>query len=218
MNNAILLVFITLLSIFAITLIFQLNMFRIKQGRSFSFHNEMPFELVEGLDKGLIHYQYLLYLIISTLFLAFGFFYVKTPIFYYEILLLISLLVNGILFYLMFFLKVSALKKHLFILTFYIVTLATSFLSFGLYMQLSPHLINNNLPIAIISYILGIVTLGLVLNPKLKKWPIMDKIEQQDGTNIILRPKKFILAIYEWIYVVFHFVLIIVMFVGLLLQ
>jgi len=55
----------------------------------------------------------------------------------------------------------------------------------------------------------------VLLNPRLRKWPIMDKVLQQDGTVLILRPRYFMLALYEWGFIAAQFLLMIVMYAYL---
>jgi hypothetical protein len=50
--------FFSSLSLFVITLIFQLSLYRTKQNRKFSFRNELPFELVQGADIKFITMYY----------------------------------------------------------------------------------------------------------------------------------------------------------------
>lgn len=213
--NVIFVSFSAILFLFAVMLIFAFNMFRLKQQRKFSPKNEFPFELLQGNDAKHLFYYVIMMLLIVVAILIFGLNVVKTRVYFYEILFIISYILSAILFYLMFFLRLNKIKRHLFIAILYFLLITTSFVSYGLFLQFSPF-IDNNLTLAVISYCLGLFSFGMALNPKLVNWPIMDKREQQDGTITILRPKIFILALYEWLYVGLHFVLFIFMFISLL--
>lgn len=62
---------------------------------------------------------------------------------------------------------------------------------------------------SIISYLLAFFALLLALNPRLSKWSMMDKIEQQDGSIIVLRPKIFVLAVTEWLLILLNVLIMI---------
>lgn len=224
MDNVLLFAFLFAITIFIVTMIFQLNMFRVTQDRKFNFKNELPFELTEGVPRKFLRLQYLLHGVISVALLVFGFAFVfkdTSDLFFYDYLLLAGLTLSAFTYFLVFFLKLDEVKFHLIILLLYVFSLFTAYLAFALYLHLSPYspLLNNKATYVFIvfGYLVSLVMLLLMFNPQLAKWPVMDKIKQQDETLIILRPKLFILAVYEWLFVLLHFIFLIIVILTLFL-
>ncbi|HZJ89413.1 MAG TPA: hypothetical protein VFD05_01845 [Bacilli bacterium] len=224
MNNLILFSFLGVIALFSITLIFQLNMFKITQKRKFNFKNELPFELTEGTSRRFLKLQYLFHGLISLLLLVYGFAFAfkdGNNLFFYDIMLLSGLTVAAFTYFLVFFLKIDNVKFHIIVLLLYVFALFTSFLALGLNLHFSPFSkINENSFTYIfiaLGYVVAGVIIGLILNPKLAKWPYMDKITQQDETVIIMRPKTFILALYEWIFVFLHLAFLVISLLSLFL-
>lgn len=200
--------------LFVITLIFQLTMYRYKQGRKFSFRNELPFELVQGVDSRYLHYHYILIFVITLAQVIFAFNY-STPIHgWFQYLLIGSLVLSAIMFYLLFFIKVFEVKKHIFVVLMQALSVVSSFFAFGLFVQFNI-VGTQNLPLAIIAYIIALVALIALFNPRLRRWPIMDKVLQQDGSLLILRPRYFMLALYEWAFIILQFLLFVLMYAYL---
>ncbi len=222
MNNIILGAFLVVFTLFAVTLLFQLNMFKIAQKRPYSFRNELPFELTEGTPARHYHFQYVLHGLISLAMLVYGVAFVfrfNHIRYYYDYMILSGLVISAFTYFFVFFFKINNLKGHILVLLFYVFALFTAFLGFGLSLYLSPYelLTNENLKLVftVINFVSAAVILLLMFNPKLARWPMMDKITQQDGTLIILRPKTFILALYEWLFVGIHLLFILLSFVTL---
>ncbi|MFA5660159.1 MAG: hypothetical protein WC968_02015 [Bacilli bacterium] len=214
MNSTLHVTFFVGLFLFIITLIFQLTMYRYKQQRPFSFQNELPFELVQGVDTRYLHYHYILIFMVTLSQVIFAFNYLPTLVAWYEFLLVGSLALSAIMFYLLFFIKVFEVKKHILVVLLQALSVVTSFIAFGLFAQFSIFG-KHNLVFAIVSYIIALVGLFVLFNPRLRRWPIMDKVLQQDGTVLILRPKVFLLALYEWGFILFQFILFILMYIHL---
>lgn len=206
--------FFASLSIFVITLIFQTSLYRLKQGRKYSFRNELPFELVQGADIKFINYHYILLFLVTVGNLIFAFKYLDNVYNWYEYLLVGALTLSSIMLYLIFFIKVFEIKKHIIVVIIQALSVVTSFLAFGLYAHISPFG-KESLVFGVIGYVFAFVGMLMLLNSKLRKWPIMDKVIQQDGTVLILRPRNFILALYEWGFIAGHFLLMIIMYAYL---
>jgi hypothetical protein len=206
--------FFSSLSLFVITLIFQLSLYRTKQNRKFSFRNELPFELVQGADIKFINYHYVLLFLVTIANLLFAFKYLDHIYNWYEYLLVGSLVLSAIMLYLIFFIKVFEIKKHIIVVILQALSVVTSYLSFGLFAHISPFG-KQNIVFGIFGYLFALVGMLVLLNPRLRKWPIMDKVLQQDGTVLILRPRYFMLALYEWGFIAAQFLLMIVMYAYL---
>lgn len=206
--------FFTAIGLYILTLIFQLTMFKMKQQRKFSFRNELPFELVRGVDSRYSLIQSILLFLITIAHVVFAFNYFPTLITWYEYLLVAGFVLSSIMVYLLHFVRVFEIKKHIIVMLLQALSVFTTFFALGIYMQFNIRG-QQNLPFAIVLYVLALFSISLLLNPKLRSWPIMDKREQQDGTVLILRPKTFLLAVYEWLYFALHFVMFIIMYIYL---
>lgn len=206
--------FFVAIFLFIITLIFQLTMYRYKQGRKYSFRNELPFELVQGVDSRFTHYHYVLIFMVTLAQVLFAFNYIDTLVLWYEYLLIGSVTLSAVMFYLLFFIKVFEVKKHLIVVILQALSVVTSLIAFGLLLQFNIRG-TQSLFFAIVSYVIAFIALLLLFNPKLRQWPIMDKVLQQDGSVLILRPRFFLLALYEWGFIILQFLQLIFMYVYL---
>lgn len=206
--------FFAAVGLYILTLIFQLTMFKMKQNRKFSFRNELPFELVQGVDVRYSLLQNILLFLITIAEVVFAFNYFPSLVRWYEYLLVAGFVLSAIMVYLLHFVRVFEIKRHIIVMLLQALGVFTTFLALGIYMQFNIY-DHQNLAFAIVLYVLAFAMIALLLNPKLRNWPIMDKREQQDGTVLILRPKTFLLAIYEWLYFALHFVVFIIMYVYL---
>lgn len=182
----------------AFTLIFALNSYRMKQKRDYSFRNEFPFELTQGVGSAFIRYMHVLVLFFAIMLVFFGFYLIEYPLAHFSgLIFLVSWSLTAFLIYLVFIVKFTSVKRHLIVSSLFFLLTVLNGLMFGLYLQYSPVYMQEK-AYTIISYILSAFALLLALNPKLSRWSYMDKIEQQDGTIIMLRPRYFILALTEW--------------------
>ncbi len=202
------------LFLFVITLIFQLTMYRYKQGRKYSFRNELPFELVQGVDQKYIQYHYILIFGVILAQVLFAFNYLPQLIYWYEYLLVASVTLSAIMLYLLFFIKVFEVKRHIFVFIVQALSVVTSFVAFGLFVHINIYG-TQSLPFAIVNYVFAFIALLLLFNSRLRRWPIMDKVLHQDGTVLILRPRYFLLALYEWGFIILQFVQFILMYIFL---
>ncbi|MGI6734805.1 MAG: hypothetical protein BWY30_00045 [Tenericutes bacterium ADurb.Bin239] len=214
MNNIVHIAFFVAFSFSAVTLVFQLSLYRYKQDRKYSFRNELPFELVQGTDVKFTNYHYILLFIVALAQILFAFNYLSQIYSWYEYLLVGSLALSAIMFYLLFFVKVFEIKKHIIVVILQTLAVVTSYFAFGLFAHISPFG-KQNIVFGIIGYVIAALSLLTLLNPRLRRWPIMDKRVQQDGTILILRPKYFMLALYEWGFIALQFLLMIIMYVYL---
>lgn len=188
----------------ALMMIFAINSFRIKQRREYSFLNEFPFELTQGVGPSFTRYMHVLVLLFSMMMIFFGFYRIEYVFAHFSgLIFLVSWTITAFLIYLIFIVKFSSVKRHLFISALFFLLTILNGLMFGLYLRFSPvFMVDRVYPV--ISYVLGALALLLVLNPKLSHWSYMDKIEQQDGTVIVLRPKLFVLAFTEWALIIIN--------------
>lgn len=215
MNDSVLHVsFFVGLFLFIITLIFQLTMYRYKQGRKYSFRNELPFELVQGVDQKYLHYHYVLIFGVTLAQVLFAFHYLPSLIYWYEYLLVASVTLSAIMLYLLFFIKVFEVKRHIFVVILQALSVVTSFVAFGVFVQINIYG-TQNLVFAIVNYVIAFIALLLLFNSRLRRWPIMDKVLQQDGSVLILRPRYFMLALYEWGFIILQFLQFTLMYIFL---
>lgn len=186
-----------------VLIIFGLNAYQIKQRRTYSFKNEFPFELTQGVGLNFIPYIHAMALLFTTAMILFGFYAIKYHGYFAGPSFLVSWTITAFLIYLLFIIKFSSVKRHLLVSASMLVFTMINAVMFGLYLQFSP-IFTQNLLFPIISYGLGFVALLLAVNPRLNKWSVSDKIEQQDGTVIMLRPKVYVLAMTEWVLILLN--------------
>ena len=128
--------------------------------------------------------------------LLFAFKYLDHIYNWYEYLLVGSLVLSAIMLYLIFFIKVFEIKKHIIVVILQALSVVTSYLSFGLFAHISPFG-KQNIVFGIFGYLFALIGMLVLLNPRLRKWPIMIKFAARwNGTY--LRPRFFMLALYEW--------------------
>ncbi len=206
--------FFVALGLFIVTIIFQTTMFHQKQQRKFNFRNELPFELVQGIDNRYMHYHYILLFIISLAQIIFAYNYFPTLVRWYEYLLIGSFVLSAIMLYLLYFIRVFEVKRHIIVVLLEALSVITSYFALGVFAQFNIW-DKQVLPLAVGLYIIAFVALLLLFNPKLRRWPIMDKEFMQDGTVVITRPRYFLLALYEWFFIFLHFLIFIIMYIYL---
>lgn len=191
-----------------IVVIFALNTYKLKQRRNYSVLNEFPFELTQGVGVNFVPYIHALVLMFTVSFILFGFYLIEYLSFFAGTMLLVSWTMTGFLIYLIFIIKFTSVKRHLLVSSALLIFTLINGVMHGLYLQFSP-IFTNEYIFPIISYILAFLTLLLALNPKLGKWSYADKIEQQDGTIIVLRPRIYVLAATEWALVLINILLMV---------
>ena len=116
--------------------------------------------------------------------------------------------------YLLFFIKVFEVKRHIFVVILQALSVVTSFVAFGVFVQINIYG-TQNLVFAIVNYVIAFIALLLLFNSRLRRWPIMDKVLQQDGSVLILRPRYFMLALYEWGFIILQFLQFTLMYIFL---
>lgn len=188
----------------SLMIIFAINSYRYKQKQAYSFLNQFPFELTQGAGQNNHLYIHILVLLFSLASVFFGFYRIQYPLADFSGLsFLLSWSATSFVIYLVFIVKFTSVKRHLLISSLLFILTILNGLMMGLYLQRSPELILQQAH-PIISYALALIALLLAVNPKLSHWSFMDKIEQQDGTIIVLRPKVFILALTEWALIIIN--------------
>jgi hypothetical protein len=184
-----------------------------KQQRKYSFLNEFPYELYQGIDQKYISIFYIIQMVQALGFIVFGFYSFTDNKNYYGIILLTSWTLTALLMAALSFVKLRSMRGHITIVAFLFTLTLVNAIFLGIYFYKTIYL---DVPLAfpIISFVLAAVVLGLMINPLLKRWPYMDKIEQQDGQIIILRPKFFVLAYTEWLLILINYLLMLLAFIG----
>lgn len=202
------------IGLFAFTLIFQTLLFQQKQQRKFNFRNELPFELVQGVDQKYLSYHYILLFLVTLAEIIFAYNYFPQLILWYEYLLVGSFVLSSIMVYILYFVRVFEVKRHIIVMLIQALSVITSYFALGVFAQFNIW-DKQVLALAIVLYIIAFVALLALLHPKLRRWPIMDKEFMQDGTVVITRPRYFMLAVYEWMFILLHFIVFIIMYIYL---
>lgn len=188
--------------------------FRRKQSVPFNFWNSLPFELTQGSDKNYrpIH--------LGLIFLSFGSF-ILFPFMvlppsaanaYYSIIIYVMMTLSGLIMSLLFIINMNNYRLHILAVALLFASTIGESVGLCLYLLFSPF---GPFPkiLAFLALIPGVLALLLAVNPKLAKWPIMDKRELQDGTLEILRPKRFVLAYTEWGLIILNLLFVLYFFV-----
>ncbi len=192
-----------------VMLIFAINSYRLKQNHNYSFRNQFPFELTQGVGANNNIYIHILVLFFTISTVIFGFYRIAYPLADFSgLTFLISWTATSFVIYLIFITKFASVKRHLLVSSLLFILTIINGVMMGLYLQRSPALIQSPVP-SIISYGLAFIALLLAVNPKLSRWSMMDKYEQQDGTIIVLRPKLFVLALTEWVLILLNILIMI---------
>lgn len=184
-----------------------------KQGRKYSFLNEFPYELYQGIDQKYISIFYVIQMVQALGFIVFGFYGFTDNKNYWGIILLTSWTLTALLMASLSFVKLRSMRGHITIVAFLFTLTLVNAIFLGIYFYKTIYL-DVPLVFPIISFVLAAVVVGLMINPLLKRWPYMDKIEQQDGQIIILRPKFFVLAYTEWLLILINYLLMLLAFIG----
>lgn len=198
---------------FLLTIVFSLSNYRTKQGRNYSFLNEFPYELSQGVEQRFVIYLYFSQMMQALGFVLFGFYAFVDLAHYFGIILIVSWTLTALLGASIFFVKLRSMKGHIAIVACLITFTLVNAVFLGIYIFKTIYL-DAPLILPIICWILAAIVAFLAINPALKRWPFMDKIEQQDGTIIILRPKFFVLAYTEWAIIFINMLLLLVGFIA----
>lgn len=207
--------FILAIFLILIILVFGINYYRIKQKRKYSFKNEFPYELAQGVGDNFKTVFHVLILVYAVALIFFTFYTLNEVQHWTSMTLLISNVVTALITYLIFTTNVRSMKKQMMFTAIYLVLTLLNALSLGFYFQF--FLIEGNqnaIYFYVTAYVIAAISALLILNPRLAKWSYMDKIEQQDGTITILRPKWFPLAYSQWALVIINIILISLLFVA----
>lgn len=200
---------ITAIIALAIVLIFGVNAYRLKQNSNYSFLDQFPFEISQGVGASYALYIHILMLLYTVASVFFGFYIITKPETHFSgLTFLVSWSLTSAVIYLIFITKFTSVKRHLFVSALLFILTVINGVMAGLYYQFSPAQLISKVP-SIISYLLAFFALLLALNPRLSKWSMMDKIEQQDGSIIVLRPKIFVLAVTEWLLILLNVLIMI---------
>lgn len=191
----------------------QESFFRQQQSR-FNFLNSLPFELSQGAHKsflpihfGLISLSMLSYVLFPIIVLPSG-----STQFYYSIIIYVMMAISGLIILSLFIITMNNYRLHLFALALLFATTIGESVGLTLYLLQSPFG-SYPLPLAFFAAVPAILTLGFAFNPRLSKWPIMDKRELQDGTLQILRPRYFVLAYTEWALIMINLIFVLYFFI-----
>ncbi|MGI6714229.1 MAG: hypothetical protein ACOX3K_04235 [Bacilli bacterium] len=206
--------FIAVFLFLMIDLFASYESFRRQQSLPFNFWNSLPFELSQGADKNFrpLHY--------GLIFLTFGSFilfpFVVLPAsaanFYYSIIIYVMMTISGLVMSSLFIINMNNYRLHILAVAILFASTIGEAVGLCLYLLKSPFGPYPQI-LGFLALIPGILTLLLAFNPRLSKWPIMDKRELQDGTIQILRPKRFVLAYTEWALIILNLAFLLYFFI-----
>ncbi|MCH3976140.1 MAG: hypothetical protein LKF69_02415 [Bacilli bacterium] len=219
MSDLVFIVPVVILVAFAVEIIVGLYSYQMNQQRHYSFWNELPFELAQGANKSFLplHYSAVGVFTILWIFYPIFLFYGQMTDYYYVLTFMASWVVTGVAMAAVFILTYVNIKRHLFFLSIlFVTTMLNSAMAAILFFRF-PYFAYHPIILSTLLALPAIAALLLAINPKMKKWPIMDKITRQDGTIEILRPRHFFLAYTEWSLIALNFILLILISIGLLI-
>ena len=198
----------------AIDLIASQESFYRQQQSRFNFFNSLPFELSQGSHKSFIPFHYGLISLSILSFILFPIIVLPSGStqFYYAIIIYVMMAISGLIILSLFIITMNNYRLHLFALALLFASTIGESVGLVLYLLQSPFGYYS-LPLVFLAAIPAILTLGFAFNPRLSKWPIMDKRELQDGTLQILRPRYFVLAYTEWALIIINLIFILYFFI-----
>ena len=192
--------------LFAAFIFFGLWNYRKEQGRKYDFLTEFPYEML-GKKTAISRFvssllgAYLISLVLLCVF--------QISLFYQSSTLLPFIIVGGFLtlaygIVTMFLSTLSASNEkahlNLFVINagFLVVNASMNgiFLwaaSRGLTMEIASKILGT------ICFFAAVAAVLVMMNPKLKDWPLLENVAEPDGTVSFRRPRPFILAWSEWI-------------------
>jgi len=109
-----------------------------------------------------------------------------------------AMIINAIVMMLLFIVDMRRASLHM---AFAICHFILTFLSYAFVANYVFFAKSNQYPIVlgIICIVLAIIIFLLLLNPKLYRWMYLEKVEE-DGVQVLKRPKVVVLSLYEWIF------------------
>lgn len=143
-------------------------------------------------------------------------FFMSMTFSYYQLMLAITFPLSLLLLLLSNLLSLNYYKSHIFCSTASLLLFAFSCICFGLIKIVKGDAGSSNsytYAVLIPVFIIGLLVLLSLINPKLMNWAKMDKAEE-NGKTIYVRPKINFLALYEWILLCLHGIIPIFLFVN----
>jgi hypothetical protein len=189
---------------------FSSLLFKREEKKKFSFLNGFPFELV---NRTVLFLSIMVLAGLSAIFYIY-FFYSAFFILNQPLTLLISLITSAMMVSWIFLLIVSPLKTkpHLLLSSIFMVlnTSLSSIITY--YLVVTPY---EKYPdyLPFITGLIFIVQIILLINPRVKNWAILEK-KEDNGQIEFLRPKVFVLALYEWLFFLLSFFLLLAVLIS----
>ena len=181
-------------------LYFGLDQFKRIHQKPFLFHHHLPFELHQAPIAFPFKFQPLQGLFLSFLFALFMyweslFIYPSLPITYLLLILMLVFLFStmGIFVFQPKRIEIYLAFVTLFTVSIVAMLLFTSYLTF-----VSPYIqLQTFLPWT--SLFQGIFQLAILLNPRLKDWALLEKVESSNEKPLYRRPTYFVMAYTQWL-------------------
>lgn len=171
---------------------------------SYDIRNTFPYEInyqLKYLDNVFPNVLLTLYLLSSICF--FAFFDIKN-LNAFTIFMMTSGILLAITSFFLFFADLKYIRLHLLLVTLLAVSAFATSASISVY---GINIFKNDtdkvleLVVAIIAAILGLFIFMLLMNPKLNFRLDMKKAVSVDGKEVLVRPKYFVMAFSEWLFV-----------------
>lgn len=181
----------------------------------YSFLSMFPYELSsKSRGKFYIFYRICLYLYVAFSFTPILFLFLKYQ--HYQsltsfiIFLSVLFVIQAVIFLSLNIIEAKYIKTHALIATLYFAfSLLTSgggaIFLINMFIK-SPDGYLKELILGILLAIVALALLVIMLNPRLKKWPELEQVINEDGSQELKRPKLFILAFSEWLVVFLNFI------------
>ena len=212
-----------LVALFVILQLFGRFYFQKRENRSFSILTDFPFEMVgENGSKGLLWTT-----ILVGVFLSYGVFadlllLIHASIFPGIVTLATFIGVVGILkavsYFFLYRVPAYEFKKHF---LFFGLSSLSSIMELVLigftFMNLSSISPRIGYTFMILSFVLGLLSALLIVNPRLSRWSQMETEMSEDGSVSTKRPRPFVLALSEWLLFLFNLFGVILFLLGLAL-
>lgn len=189
---------------FAMFMLFGIkNYMRRFKDISYDIRNTFPYEInyqQKYLDNVFPNVLLTLYLLTSICF--FAFFDIKN-LNAFTVFMMVSGITVSIVSFFLFFADLRYIRLHLLLMTLLSVAAFATSASIAVY---GINIFKNNedvlsLVIAIIAALLGLFIFGAMMNPKLNFRLDMKKAVGVDGKEVLVRPKYFVMAFTEWLFI-----------------
>lgn len=205
----------------ALLFLTSLLSYKVENGRQFDLFNEFPYELMNGKTRGAFISRLNFSLFLVTL-LPWTFFQIQSArgsntLTMLTMIIFLALIAFVALTVIISLTNPSNEKTQNYLFVGESATLVISSGMEGFYI-LKVASGGMTIFMGIVCFIIALVSLGILVNPKLKNWPKLDAVAETDGTVTYKRPRPFVLAISEWALIILAYLFALATSVSLLLE